>query len=209
VRVALFVEGSSDVGIRRTRSWLEQIWNGQLVAVAGRAPFSLVAPISKKDIVAMTQEPRPTGSEPLDMKLARLGAGTVFDAAVVAWDLHPRWNPAGSYCRWDETVQLLDCLAASSALPGNWQSRCAERAREYRARTLPSDRLGPPSIEHGVVLPCCMDPEFESLLAADEAGVLRALRLTARPDGWPRSSSDHKLPPEYQRDTTENPRRLA
>lgn len=186
LRVALFVEGSADVGIRRTATWLDEIWNAHLITAVGGRPFDAIIPISKKDLIAMdSRVPRPTGSEPLDMKLRRLGAGTAFDAAVVAWDLHPAWNALGVFCRWEETVRLYELLADSVALPGEWRAQASARLAEYRGRKLPSARAATPRLAPGVVQVLCMDPEFESLLAVDETGVRRALGFATRPPNWP------------------------
>lgn len=186
LRVALCVEGSDDTGLRQHGSWLDLIWNEHLPDLVGGRRFERVIPISKKDIVAMALPAhRPTGTEPLDMKLARLGAGTHFDAAIVAWDLHPKWNVDGPFCRWDETVKLLQCLSRSESLPDNWRSACAERHGAYAARRRPSDRPNAPALAPGSVLPLCMDPEFESVLTADERAVMRALGVATRPARWP------------------------
>lgn len=186
VRAALFVEGSSEVGIRRTTTWLEEIWNNHLIGAAGCRRFELIAPISKKDLVGMDPNvARPTGSEPVDMKLVRLGAGRAFDAAVIAWDLHPSWNALGVFCRWDETVRLYELLAASTVLPESWRAAAASRLADYQQRASPGARSAPPRMLPGTVLPLCMDPEFESLLTADERGVRRALGFDSRPPDWP------------------------
>lgn len=186
LRVALFVEGSAEIGIRRTSTWLEEIWNKHLVGAVGGRPFDVIVPISKKDLIAMDSGvPRPTGSEPFDMKLVRLGAGSVFDAAVVAWDLHPAWNALGMFCRWEETVRLYELLAGSASLPGNWRAHANARLADYRGRNAPSARAAAPQLAPGVVQVLCMDPEFESLLAVDETGVRRALGFNTRPPNWP------------------------
>jgi hypothetical protein len=186
LRVALFVEGSSDAGIRRSSTWLEEIWNGHLIGAVGRRPFELVVPISKKDLLAMdTDLPRPAGSEPLDMKLVRLGAGRTFDAAVVAWDLHPAWSSLGVFCRWDESVRMYELLAGSQVLPDDWRRQARARLQDYQARHSPSMRPRSPRMEPGMVHLLCMDPEFESVLSVDERAVRRALGLNSRPSGWP------------------------
>lgn len=186
LRVALFVEGSSDVGVRRTVSWLSEIWSGHLASLTGHPAFELVVPISKKDLVAMDDAaPRPTGTEPLDMKMRRYGAGSVFHSAIVAWDLHPEWNELGTFCRWDETVRLCDLLARSRALPEHWRSQAAARAADYNQRGTPSERRSLPRLVDGVILPLCMEPEFEALLTSREVATLRALGFSSRPSGWP------------------------
>lgn len=186
LRVALFVEGSDERGARQASSWLEVIWDGHLRQVSGCTPFSKVVPISKKDLIAMDPTgPRPTGSEPLDLKLRRLGAGREFDAAVVAWDLYPKWNGLDSFCRWDETVRLVERLAASPALPNAWRLAAEKRHADYTARTEPRDRIGPRPLAAGDVFPLCMDPEFEDILTLEERRVRKALKLSSTPPGWP------------------------
>ncbi len=186
LRVALFVEGSSYIGLRRGAPYLTEIWNKHLVNLVNGKHFECVVPISKKDIVAMDNiAHRPTGTEPLDLKLKRFGAGEKFDAAVVAWDLHPAWNELGVFCRWRETVRLLECLAASRALPQNWCRAAAAKVADYKKRPKSNQRPGPPRLTDGAVLPLCMEPEFEALLTANEEAVLRVLGLGSRPSGWP------------------------
>lgn len=186
LRIALLVEGSSDTGIRRASTWLEEIWNGHLVPAVGRQPFEVVAPISKKDLVAMDPSiVRSTGSEPLDMKLVRLGAGEKFDAAVVAWDLQPAWNDLGAFCRWAECVRLYELLSQSNVLPEPWRMQAAQRLSDYGQRAVPNARPTPPQLRPGTVMPLCMDPEFESLLTANEAATRRALGLASTPSDWP------------------------
>lgn len=188
LRIALFVEGSAGVGLRRSISWVDEIWNTHLSGLVGGGGFDPIVPISKKDLVSMDKLiHRPTGSEPLDMKLRRLGAGTAFDAAVVAWDLYPEWNELGAFCRWEECVRLLECVASSEALPNNWREAAAAKANDYAERAVPSARTSLPQIAAGTILPLCMDPEFEALLTASEDAALRALKLSTKPAGWPSS----------------------
>ena len=119
------------------------------------------------------------------MKLTRLGAGAAFDAAVIAWDLHPEWNELGTFCRWNETVHLFTLLGESDSLPASWKQRAAERAEGYRNRARPADRLSSPVLQNGDILPLCMEPEFESILTYDERAARIALEVTGRASGWP------------------------
>ncbi len=147
LRVALFVEGSADVAVRSRQSWIDQILNEHLAPAVGCRRFELVVPISKKDVVALDPSvQRGTGSEPLDMKLARLGAGTRFDAAIIAWDLQPEWNGLGTFCRWEETKRLHTLIAESRVLPDSWRSFAAARRDDYLARAEPSQRLQVPQL---------------------------------------------------------------
>jgi len=179
VNVVLFVEGSNDLRLNgRNGDSLTRLWNDHLCGAAGIQPFSAVYGISKQQLVGMN--PRAAGLSGMapgfDVELARrLSADQSVEAAVVAWDLHPKWNPTGTYCRWSETLMLYRGLAASTALPSEWAAAAQIRLNELSARGLPSDRPSPPSLERNTVLPLCMEHMFESLLASSEAAVRRAL----------------------------------
>jgi hypothetical protein len=146
-----------------------------------------IVPINKKHLVAMDpRKPRMSGGgEALDQLIMRMMQRTPFDAAVVAWDLVPAWNPEGAFCRWEETLDLYRFLAASKALPQPWKDQAAVRYADLSSRPAPGVRESPPRLEHGMVLPICMEPMFEVLLTQDEAAVRRALGLTRAPKGWP------------------------
>lgn len=184
LRVALFVEGSASAAPRAQSTWLERIWNDHLVRLAGCGAFEFVFPISKKDIVALDQPV--TGAEPLDMKLVRLGAGTSFDAAVVAWDLYPEWNGAGQFCRWEETKRLYELLGGSRQLPAAWRTWASQKHADYAGRATPAARTQPQRLRRSATIALCMDPEFEACITCDEAGVKRALGVSRSVPDWPR-----------------------
>lgn len=137
LRVALFVEGSEDPSSARGRQHLADIWNKGLGKALGLPPFDPVEPISKLHLLAMDpRNPPMSGTqEPLDQLVARKLRRDPFDAAVVAWDLIPAWDPERSACRWalqgwpargwddprerrpDENVLLNAVLAASRLHP--------------------------------------------------------------------------------------------
>jgi hypothetical protein len=180
-RLALFVEGS----VARP---LEAIWRDCLGEALSLRRFDPIVPINKKHLVAMDpRKPRMSGGgEALDQLMVRVMKRTPFDAAVVAWDLVPAWNPEGAFCRWDETLDLYRFLSESRTLPRLWKDRAAERFAEMQGRASPGDRSGPPRLIEGMVLPVCMEPMFEALLAQDEAAVRRALAIRKTPKDWPR-----------------------
>jgi len=179
LRVALLVEGSlAPPG--RARDALDRIWNQHMARLAGAGPFDLLVPISKTNLVSLDPEqPRMSGNaEALDQLLRRLlDSGREFDAAVLAWDLQPPWDPSTRACRWRETLDLYRFLAQSTALPDNWTQAAAARLTELESRPSPSSRPSPPRLAPGMVLPICMDPVFEDLLASNERGIRRALGL--------------------------------
>jgi hypothetical protein len=188
LRIALFVEGSTAPPPPRGQERpLERIWNGNLRSALDLRPFALIVPISKRHLVAMDPRnpPMSGAGEPLDALMARMLRRAPFDAAVIAWDLVPAWNPEGAFCRWQETLDLYRFLAASTELPDLWRRKAAERYESLSRRPAPSRRAGPPSLEPGMVLPVCMDPMFESLLVQDEAAVKRAVGVRGRIQGWP------------------------
>lgn len=188
LRVALFVEGSTVPLPKHKQQPLEGIWNGCLAEALDLQGFSPIVPISKKHLVAMDpgKPPMSGAGEALDLLMKRILDRQPFDAAVVAWDLMPAWNPRGSYCRWEETLSLYRFLAESRALPDLWKERAAGRYDELSNRGRPSQRLRPPVLQPGMVLPVCMEPMFESLLIQDEAAVKRALGIQGRNvSGWP------------------------
>jgi hypothetical protein len=108
LRIALFVEGSESPPQPRRDPALKKIWNEVLGATLNLRPFDPIIPISKKHLTAMDpRSPCMSGAgEKLDQLMARMLARNPFDAAVVAWDLVPAWNPKDQYCRWDETLKL-------------------------------------------------------------------------------------------------------
>ncbi len=127
-----------------------------------------------------------TMREPIDEMLDRAIRTRGIEAAVVAWDLRPKWNGHVDNCRWTETLALYEGLAASKHLPPMWIASASRRLDELRSRSRPSARSQLPKLEPHSVLPLCMDLEFESILS-DEAGVRQALGVAGRPiRGWPK-----------------------
>lgn len=187
MRIALFVEGSVAPPPPRGLPALEEIWKKHLRQALSLHELDPIVPISKRHLVAMDPGlPRMSGAgEALDQLMYRKLKSRDFDAAIVAWDLVPRWNPQGEFCRWDETLNLYRFLKDSRCLPELWTGQAERRYREMSSRKKPSLRPGVPALERGMVLPLCMEPMFEALLTQDEAAARRALGLARRVKGWP------------------------
>ena len=189
LRLVLFAEGSESPPSSRSRQVLARIWNERLAVALELPLFERVFPISKTHLVAMdpTNPPMSGAGERLDQLIARMLKQTPFDAALVAWDLCPPWNPEGEYCRWTETVDLYRFLAESDCLPDLWRRRAQLRYQELNGRPKPSERSAPPIVEPGSILPLCMEPMFESLLVQDEGAVRRAMGVEGTSvKGWPK-----------------------
>lgn len=188
LKVALFVEGSHAPLPRHRQQPLDGIWNGCFGEALDLHRFDPIVPISKTHLVAMDPDnpPMSGAGEALDVLLARMLKLHSFEIAVVAWDLVPAWNPAGSFCRWEETLKLYRYLARSKVLPPPWKEQAVKRYKELSQRNTPSDRARPPALQPGMVLPLCMEPMFESVLVLDEAAAKRALGVQGRSvSTWP------------------------
>ena len=186
-RVALFVEGSIEGrAANRRDDPLIAIWNNLLCEAVGIPHFEVVLPMSKKHLVAMDpNNPKMSGAgEPFDEYLARQLKTHQFDAAVVAWDLVPRWNPNDACCRRQETLDFYDFVgkSKSEALPEMWMIQ----ARKRHAALLKSRSAKPPQLKRGMLLALCMEPMFEVVLTHDEAALRRAFGCSETPQGWPR-----------------------
>lgn len=188
LKVALFVEGGeSPLPPRQTKSALELIWNEHLPTALGLRAFSTVVPISKKHLVAMDPgNPAMSGAgEALDQLMARTMKRHAFDAAVIAWDLVPAWNPEVDYCRWRETLDLYRHLSRRNELPEPWRQRARHRLEELEGRSSPSARHRRPKLVQHQILPLCMEPMFESLILQEEAAIKRAMGLRGKVPRWP------------------------
>jgi hypothetical protein len=138
--------------------------------------------------VAMDPEnpPMSGAGEPLDVLMTRILKEDSFDAAVIAWDMVPNWNPKGTYCRWQETLDLYRHMSSSDHLPKAWKQRAAQRLAELESRHVPAARKRPPRLARHTIMALCMEPMFEGLLVQDEAAVKRALGLSGNITRWPR-----------------------
>ncbi len=190
LRVVLFVEGSRGVTGRDGTDPFEQLWTNTLTDVLDLRRVARVVPISKKNLITPAQAPpRPTSSMalPLDELLKREIARGQCDAAVVAWDLQPRWDRHAPACRVAETLDLYRMLATSAVLPPAWRLAAADRLRAVDERT-PGAAARTPTLARGVTLAVCMEPDFEALLCDDglvrEALGLRGRRVDAWPTDW-------------------------
>lgn len=189
LKVALFAEGSGESSpSRRESGALSRIWGEVLPRALGCASQVRVFPFSKRDLVALDRsKPQPTGSIPLDAFVAaKLASPDRFDAALIAWDLQPPWDPRGQRCRWQETLDLYRFLGQSAALPDPWRARAEARHLQLCARPTPGARVVPHRLARHEIGVVCMEPMFESILL-DEPGIFAALGLPRRPPLWPRA----------------------
>jgi hypothetical protein len=189
LKLALFVEGSIAPLPKHKQPPLAGIWNGCFGETLGLQRFDPIIPISKTHLVAMDPDnpPMSGAGEALDVLMVRMLKLHDFDAAVVAWDLVPAWNPEGSFCRWLETLNLYRFMAGSKVLPDTWKEQASRRYEEMSRRRTPGERLRPPAPRPGMVLPVCMEPMFESVLVQDEAAARRAFGIQGQNvAGWPR-----------------------
>lgn len=190
ISYALLAEGPVNATDAELNVFVE-LWQEYLGSLSVVTP-AVVIPIHKLHLIAMDPNlPKMSGaSEPLDYLLARVIDQHEIEAAVIAWDLTPPWDPDAEedrYCRWNETRKLYTLLAASEVLDEEWRASCHSRASEFATRNRPGDRSAAFTLrKHGIVA-ICMEPEFESLLAQDDGQIMRALGLSQRPaTGWPR-----------------------
>jgi hypothetical protein len=191
MRVALFVEGSIGVPDRHGKDFFVELWRATLVKALGLRAIDFVFPISKKHIIALDPaNPKMSGaSEGLDELMARKLKHDPFDAAIVAWDLHPGWIAASApACRRRETVDFYRLLGKSTSLPQQWAVWAAAKSADLSSRIPPSNRASPPKLcKHGTFA-VCMEPVFEALLLASESGIKRALGVDGvHVPGWPAS----------------------
>lgn len=192
LRVALFVEGSIAPPGRYKTDPLEEIWNDCLAEALGIQAFEPVVPISKKHIVAMDpRNPAMSGAgEALDQLVVRTLKRWDFDAAIVAWDLVPAWNPQDDFCRWQETVDFYRLLSASKVLPKAWREKAGTRHRALARQRNKGSRRARKKLSKHMLLALCMEPMFEGLLVQDEPAIRRAFGIKGRhvrrwpTDGW-------------------------
>ncbi|WP_422114677.1 hypothetical protein [Brachybacterium sp. UNK5269] len=183
MKIGFFVEGSTYEG-----NWLERTWAEVLLPLAGLDHEYQVVGISKAAIVALTPGIRSLSStsEPFDALFERMLRKYSFDAAIVCWDLVPKWNKDASPCRWQETLDFYRLLSESSIIPESFRRRVAEKFVELSSRPYPAQRAALPKIQPGDIVAAVMEPMFESIIA-DESVVRSALGLHGeRPKGWPR-----------------------
>lgn len=195
-KVVLFVEGQFTPRHRGSDP-LDLIWREQLPEALNLVEIERIVPISKKDIVAMGPEATVSGAGlmPLSERMRVELQADEFDAAVVAWDLQPPWDPQADVCSWEETLRLHRGLADGDALPPPWREQARVRYEELKSRTEPSWRLRPCPLQRYSVLPVCMVPTFESILLCCERGIREALGVKKKScPGWPRWDERHHSP---------------
>lgn len=198
LRVVLFVEGSHGSTRRGGGEWLDHLWLDLLVHQLGLRRAERVVPISKANLVALavtkelgrrTSRIRVTLDELLKAEIERGDC----DAAVVAWDLQPKWDTHPNACRLNETLDLYRLLAESAVLPEAWRLAARRRFDAVAASPGSLGATAAPRLLPASVVAVCMEPDFEALLC-DEQIMRRALGLEARRiRGWPKPG-DWSLP---------------
>lgn len=190
VNYALLAEGPVNA-TGPERDIFTQLWQVYLESLGVSTP-AVVIPIHKPHLIAMDPAlPKMSGaSESLDELLVRVIEQHKIEAAVIAWDLTPPWDPDAEeerYCRWNETKKLYARLGESKNLTEEWRAPCHARADELAGRNRPADRIAPFTLKKYGIVAICMEPEFESLLAQDDSVIMRALGLSQRQaKGWPK-----------------------
>ncbi len=199
-RVVLFAEGSLGEKRRASGDWFPELWLEVIPRVLGVTRVERVVPINKKHLVALDPAIKKLRSKTsgtsvgIDELIAAELERSPFDAAVVAWDLQPPWDPEATPCRWHETLWLYEALSNNAKLPQRWKEWATERLAELQGRHAPSARTRVPVLETGAVLAICMDPMFEGLMRHED-GVRQALGVTGRQvKGWPSGWTDTKNP---------------
>jgi hypothetical protein len=188
MRVALFVEGTLSASAMHHEDALVQIWQVLVPSLSGAVRPNRVIGISKKHIVGLSGgAPIMSGAaEPFDLLLNREHARDPFDAAIVAWDLVPPWNPSVRGCRWQETCEFYANLARRDRVAEPWRTYVRGRAADLASRRRPSTRVAPARLVPGAIVPVCMDPMFEDLLVGSEGAIRRVLGVAGRRvPGWP------------------------
>ena len=196
--VALFVEGSGgNVPSKEEHGALARIWSEILPTALGCTSRPRIVPMSKRSLVALDRSKPPlTGTLPLDLLMMRELAKQPFDAAIVAWDLQPPWDPHAVRCRWRETLDLYRLLGGSPSLPEPWRSRSQARYEALTARIVPAARARPHQLKPGEIGVLCMEPMFEALLV-DEPGIRAALGLKRSPADWPNLKRKNVRDPDH------------
>ena len=196
LRITAFVEGSMGERRRDGRSWLDVLWKDDLPRVLDLRPIDHVVAFHKGQLTAMypgsTGLARRTTSVnlPLDELMRRQLAQRSFDAAIVAFDLLPPWVGTEGPCRREETLRFYTAFSQSTRLPGHFVQLADKRRAELSARPAPAARSALPRLGQGSILAVCMEPEFESLLAGEDA-VRASLEIPSgkRLANWPRDWS--------------------
>ena len=190
-RVALFAEGSISPPLPRQKDPLATIWQTHLPQVLGISPFEWIFPISKTHLIAMDSNnpPMSGASEPLDQYMTRMLISAPFDAAVIAWDLIPSWNPQQNLCRWEEILNLYNCISKSTALSLFWTQKASIKLSQLKNNKANGVKQAPSKINNYDILAICMEPMFEGLLTQDEKSIksIFSIKHKKNPDNWPTS----------------------
>ena len=201
--VGLFVEGAVQLASSNS---IDKLW--EAIAAHCGAPVDLkVYGIDKSQIVSMRRDllPKRAGAtqvissrEGLDIAIARAVGRDKLERVIIALDATPpnqlldlfflgeESNPAPrvTSCLRTEAAFVLDALSKSAEqkFPASLRRAAERQARRY----LDGDELTERAVLSEVEV-LYMEPEFEALLASDEACVLKALGYShqARPRDWP------------------------
>jgi hypothetical protein len=189
LKIALFVEGSREIA--GPQDPLDRLWRTHITGALGLRSLDRVIGVSKGSLVAMDAAVKGLKKKtssiqvPLDLLMSRELARAPFDAAVVAWDLQPPWDPRAAACRWNEVKALYLGLSQSPTLPKPWVNAATARLAELTARVMPSQRASPARLQRFATLAVWMKPDFEGLIAHERA-IRHALGISGRSvRGWP------------------------
>jgi hypothetical protein len=190
--VTLFVEGSSQDSSRDIEDKVAELWRVRLPTLMKCPSPDRVVGISKGHLQAM-QRPWRDGEEvtssvriPLDEFIEIERGQHPFDAALVAWDLVPPWDRERRPERCLEVRDFYRCLSESQHLPQQFRDMAAGRMAEIQAQ--PPGVC--PKLKQGMIAAICMVPEFEAVLA-DEQAVREALDVRGKDiPRWPNWDPD-------------------
>lgn len=209
IRITIFAEGSKYQDPKRGRDSFERLWrlllnkcgisNEQIVEVNG---------FSKDQLVALCPPAKFHGFRNLrlDYEIERAYKRASFNKLIIAFDLLPKHNALLECCRKQEVELLLTALGANSRLPQILQTSANNLLAYYRevwqqtqrARSSESNAPIFPSRKRQSLELLVMEPMFEALPLADEAGFRRAIRIGRTPKEWPSFNLKGVKKPDHQ-----------
>lgn len=209
IRITIFAEGSKYQDPKRGRDSFDRLWrllltkcgisNEQIVEVNG---------FSKDQLVALCPPAEFHGFRNLrlDYEIERAYKRAYFNKLIIAFDLLPKHNALLECCRKQEIELLLRALGANSRLPQILQNAANNLLAHYREIWQQSQQVQA-SKNNALVLPSrkrqplellVMEPMFEALPLADEAGFRRAIGLGRTPKEWPSFNLKGVKKPDHQ-----------
>lgn len=192
-RFGLFVEGAHYTS---GRGWdaLVALW-AELALCHGVQPDRVdVHGFHKGQIVMMAENPgfHFSGTQPLDVQIARAHKARPFDILIVAFDAMPANQELIEPGCLSEIVFLVERMHIRGHLPAQFLGDAGRLLRHYAAVPRPPrTRSYAPRLD--VVF---MEPEFEALVVCDEQGVRAALDVPARTRDWPKFNIPGQRPKE-------------